>query len=140
MKEVKYMIKITSDSTCDLSPEILTNYNISLMPLHVVIDEQDFRDGVDITPTDIFKYVGEQGKSCKTTAVNTFEYENFFKEMSPNYEAVIHICLGSDFSSSYQNAKIASESYSNVYIIDSKNLSTGSGHIVYEAAILAKEG
>lgn len=140
MKEVKYMIKITSDSTCDLSPEILTNYNISLMPLHVVIDEQDFRDGVDITPTDIFKYVGEQGKSCKTTAVNTFEYENFFKEMSPNYEAVIHICLGSDFSSSYQNAKIASENYSNVYVIDSNNLSTGSGHIVYEAAILAKEG
>ncbi len=140
MKEVKYMIKVTSDSTCDLSPEILTNYNISLMPLHVVIDEQDFRDGVDITPADIFKYVGEQGKSCKTTAVNTFEYDTFFKEMSSKYEAVIHICLGSDFSSSYQNAKIASENYSNVYVIDSNNLSTGSGHIVYEAAILAKEG
>ncbi|HWL25070.1 MAG TPA: DegV family protein [Ureibacillus sp.] len=134
------MIKITSDSTCDLSTEILEKLNISLMPLHVLVNDQDFRDGVDITPKDIFKYVGEQGKSCKTAAVNTFEYESFFKELSGNYKAVIHISLGSDFSSSYQNAKIASENFDNVFVIDSKNLSTGSGHVVYEAALMASEG
>lgn len=134
------MIKITSDSTCDLSDKILEEYNISLMPLHVLIDEQDFRDGIDITPMDIFKYVGDEGKSCTTAAVNTFEYEHFFSEHAENNKAVIHISLGSEFSSCYQNAKIASEGYDNVYVINSNNLSTGSGHIVYEAALLVNEG
>lgn len=134
------MIKITADSTCDLSPQILEQFNISLMPIHVLIDDKGFRDGVDITPKDLFRYVGEEGKSCKTAAVNSFEYENFFKEFSPNYDAVIHISLGSGFSSCYQNAKIAAESFENVYVVDSQNLSTGSGHIVYEAALMAQNG
>ncbi|QBK27016.1 DegV family protein [Ureibacillus thermophilus] len=134
------MIKITADSTCDLSPEIIKQFDISLIPLHVLIDDEDFRDGIDIEPKDIFRYVGQEGKSCKTAAVNTFEYENFFKEFSPKYDAVIHISLGSGFSSCYQNAKIASEQFDNVYVVDSQNLSTGSGHIVYEAALLAQGG
>ena len=134
------MIKITADSTCDLSPYLLEKLEISLMPLHVLIDEEDFRDGVDITPKEIFQYVGEQGKSCSTAAVNTFEYENFFKEHASNYDAVIHICLGVDFSSCYQNAKIAAKNFENVYVVNSNNLSTGSGHVVYEAALLSKSG
>lgn len=138
--EVKGMIKITADSTCDLSPKILEEFDISLMPLHVLIDNEDFRDGIDITPKDIFKYVGEQGKTCKTAAVNTFEYENFFEELAPKYDAIIHVSLGSGFSSCYQNAKIAAEKFENVYVVDSANLSTGSGHVVYEAALWAKEG
>lgn len=134
------MIKITADSTCDLSKEILEKFNISLLPLHVLVNDEDFRDGVDITPLDIFKYVGEQGKSCRTAAINTFEYESFFEEHASQNNAVIHICLGSEFSSSCQNAKIAAEKFDNVYVIDSENLSTGSGHIVYEAALLAQQG
>lgn len=137
---VMSMIKITADSTCDLSPALIDQLNISLMPLHVLIDDEDFRDGVDITPKEIFKYVGEQNKTCTTAAVNTFEYENFFAGLSPKYDAVIHICLGSDFSSSYQNAKLAAENFDNVYVVDSSNLSTGSGHIVYDAALLAEDG
>ena len=133
------MIKITADSTCDLSPELLKDLEISLMPLHVLINEEDYRDGVDISPKEIFKYVGEQGKTCSTAAVNTFEYENFFKEYATKYDAVIHICLGVDFSSCYQNAKIAAENFDNVYIVNSNNLSTGSGHVVYDAALMAKE-
>lgn len=134
------MIKITADSTCDLSPEILQQLDISLVPLHVLIDEEEFLDGVNITPLEIFKYVGEQGKTCKTAAVNTFEYEDFFKKFASEYDAVIHINIGSDFSSCYQNARIAAENFDNVYVINSNNLSTGSGHIVYEAAMMAKEG
>lgn len=134
------MIKITADSTCDLSPEVLEQFNISLVPLHVLIDDEEYLDGVNITPLDIFKFVGEQGKTCTTAAVNTFEYEEFFKKFSPEYEAVIHINLGSGFSSCYQNARIAAESFDNVYVINSNNLSTGSGHLVYEAALMAKEG
>lgn len=134
------MIKITADSTCDLTQSILEKYNITLIPFHVLIDEEDFLDGVNIEPLDIFKYVGEQGKTCRTAAINTFEYETFFKEHASQHDAVIHICLGSDFSSSCQNAKIAAESFDNVYVIDSQNLSTGSGHIVLEAALLAEKG
>ncbi|KGR88302.1 DegV family protein [Lysinibacillus odysseyi] len=134
------MIKITADSTCDLSPELLHTLDITLTPLHVLIDEEDFRDGINIIPQDIFKHVGEHNRTCTTAAINTYEYEEFFSQFVDQYEAVIHINLGSDFSSCYQNAKIAAQSFDNVYVIDSQNLSTGSGHLVYEAAFLAREG
>ncbi|MBA4603095.1 DegV family protein [Thermoactinomyces mirandus] len=134
------MIKITADSTCDLSPEILSTMDITLVPLHVLIDDKVFRDGVDITPAEIFRYVGEEGKTCKTAAVNVYEYQNLFAELSPKYEAVIHVSISSDFSSSYQNAVLAAQDFQNVYVVDSRNLSTGSGHIVYDAALMAREG
>ena len=134
------MIKITADSTCDLSPEILREMDITLVPLYIVVGEETYRDGVDITPPDIFHYVDEEEKICRTAAINIFDYESFFRELSPKYEGIIHICIGSEFSSCYHNASLAAESLSNVYVIDSQNLSTGSGHLVYEAALLAREG
>ncbi|MGI6473508.1 MAG: DegV family protein [Thermoactinomyces vulgaris] len=134
------MIKITADSTCDLSPEILNAMDITLVPLNVLIDDKSYRDGVDITPAEIFRYVGEEGKTCKTAAVNTYEYEKVFAELSPKYEAVIHFSLSAEFSSTYQNAVLAAENFSNVHVIDTRNLSTGSGHLVYDAALMAKEG
>lgn len=134
------MIKITADSTCDLSPAILDGMDITLMPLNILVNDETFRDGVDITPADIFRYVEAEGKACKTTAVNTYVYERFFRDLSPRYEAVIHICIGSGFSSCYQNAVLAAVNYPNVHVIDSRNLSSGSGHIVYEAACLAGDG
>lgn len=134
------MIKITADSTCNLSPEILKSMDITIVPLHVEVDGKDYLDGVNITPTDIFRYVGEEGKTCKTAAVNVYEYTTFFTEYAPKYDAIIHINIGSDFSSCYQNAKIAAQQFENVYVIDSRNLSTGSGHLVYDAAKLAQQG
>ncbi|MER1999530.1 MAG: DegV family protein [Lysinibacillus sp.] len=133
------MIKITADSTCDLNKEILQDLKISLIPLHILVEEEDFLDGVHIKPKDIFEYVGAQGKSCSTAAINSFEYEQFFKPLAEQYEAVIHINLSHHLSSCYQNAKIAAQNFDNVYIIDSLNLSTGSGHLVYEAALLAQQ-
>ena len=134
------MIKITADSTCDLSQQILDEFNISLVPLHVLVDEVDYLDGINIQPTDIFEYIGKQNKSCSTAAINVFEYEQFFKPLAEANDAVIHINLSQHLSSCYQNAKIAAQSFDNVYIIDSLNLSTGSGHVVYEAALLAQQG
>ncbi|HHV75747.1 MAG TPA: DegV family protein [Syntrophothermus lipocalidus] len=134
------MIKITADSTCDLSSEILEKLNITLTPLYILVGDEMFRDGVDIKPVDIFRYVDEQGKTCKTAAVNVYDYVCFFEDLSAKHEAVIHICIGSGFSSCYQNAVIAAQDFDNVYVIDSRNLSTGSGHIVYEAALMAQEG
>ncbi len=134
------VIKITADSTCDLPAAILEDLNIAVIPLHILIDEKSFRDGFDITQQDIFKYVGEENRRCTTAAINVFEYEEFFSIFTTDYEAVIHITVGSDFSSCYQNAILASEKFSNVYIIDSKNFSAGSGHLAYDAALMAKEG
>ena len=134
------MIKITADSTCDLSPEILQSMEITLIPLYILVGEESFRDGVDIAPKDIFNYVDNEGKICKTAAINAYDYESFFTEFASKHEAVIHICIGSVFSSCYQNASLAAKSFDNVYVIDSQNLSTGSGYLVYEAALLAREG
>ncbi|MGM9948824.1 MAG: DegV family protein [Lysinibacillus sp.] len=134
------MIKITADSTCDLSPDILETLDIALTPLHVLIDEEDFFDGISISPQDIFRHVGEHNRTCTTAAINVYEYEEFFSQFVNQYEAVVHINLGSDFSSCHQNAKIAAQCFDNVYVINSQNLSTGSGHLVYEAALLARDG
>ncbi|MGC4019277.1 MAG: DegV family protein [Muricomes sp.] len=133
-------IKITSDSTCDLSPELLEQYNISIAPLHVEKGGENFRDGIDIFPEDIFRHVDAGGELCKTSAVNPSEYKVFFEQFASDYKAVIHVTIGSGFSSCYQNAGIAAEEFENVFIVDSKNLSSGQGHCVMEAAVKAEEG
>lgn len=136
------MIKITADSTCDLSPDILDSMDIMLLPLYILVEgeEKSFRDGMDITSADIFRYVDKEGKSCKTAAINTYDYECFFEELLLQYEAVIHISIGSGFSSCYQNATLAAKSCKNVYVIDSQNLTSGSGYVAYEAARMARAG
>lgn len=134
------MIKITADSTCDLSPELLAKYDISLAPLHVLVNEEDFLDGVNITPKDIFHFVSVENKTCSTAAINTYEYEQFFEPFTKDFDTVIHISLGSAFSSCYQNARLTAQNFDNLIVIDSQNLSTGSGLLVIEAAELAQKG
>ena len=134
------MIKITADSTCDLSQELIEKYNIAISPLHVLIDEEDFLDGVTITPKELFRFVEQENKTCSTAAINTYEYEEFFKQFSGSHDAIIHISLGMGFSSCFQNANLAAENFSNVYIVDSANLTTGSGLLVLAASELANKG
>jgi len=134
------MIKITADSTCDLSQQLIEKYNIAISPLHVLVDEEDYIDGVTITPNELFKFVENENKTCSTTAVNTYEYEQFFSQFAETHEAIIHISLGMGFSSCFQNANLAAQNLSNVYIVDSSNLSSGSGLLVLEACNLANEG
>ena len=131
-------IKIISDSTCDLSPELLTAHNISLVPLTVVKGDEQFKDGVTITPSEIFAHVAAGGALCSTAANSIGEYEDIFAELAPNYDGVIHINISSEFSSCYQNARLAAADYPNVRVIDSRNLSTGQGLVVLKACELAK--
>ena len=133
-------IKVTSDSTCDLSPELLSQYDITLTPLSVIKDGQAYLDGVDINPEIIYRHVDGGGALCSTSAVNVDSYRAVFGQFSPQYDAVIHITIGSLFSACYQNATIAAANYPNVYVVDSMNLSTGQGHLVIEAAQLAAQG
>jgi DegV family protein with EDD domain len=134
------MVKITADSTCDLSPAILKELNITLSPLHILAWDKEYRDGVDITPGDVFDFAERQGIMCRTAAVNVYEYEHLFEGFSAGFDAVVHICIGSGFSACYQNAVLAAARFQNVFVVDSRNLSSGSGHIVYEAALMAKSG
>ena len=132
-------IKILSDSTCDLSPELLAQHNIDLARLTVVKDGQPYTDGTTITPADIFAHVAAGGDLCSTTAYNIGEYEELFSKYAGEYDGVIHITIGSGFSSCYQNACLAAEEFSNVRVVDSQNLSTGHGLVVLEACRLAAE-
>ena len=129
-------IKITADSTCDLSPALIRENDIELFPLYVTKGEKSFRDGVDIFPEDIIAYVAAGGSLCSTSAVNIGDYADRFAMLSEEYDGVIHISLGSGFSSAYQNACIAAADYPNIRVVDSQNLSTGHGHLVMEACRL----
>ena len=132
-------IKIISDSTCDLPQEVLEKYDISMMPLTVIKDGQQFTDGVNITPAEIFAHVAAGGDLCSTAAINIGEYEEFFAKYSKEYDGIIHINISSEFSSCHQNARLAAEDYDNVRVIDSRNLSTGQGLVVLKACELAAD-
>jgi DegV family protein with EDD domain len=103
-------------------------------------DDKDYYDNVTITPADIFAHVAAGGDLCKTAALGVGVYEEFFGRFAKEYDAVIHISLGSGFSSSYQNACLAADEFDNVYVIDSQSLSTGQGCVVLEACKLASSG
>lgn len=133
-------IKITATSTCDLPPELLERYQITMVPLYVSFGGNTYRDGLETGPEDIFRHVEGGGQLPSTAAVNIADYQELFDELSPKYDAVLHITIGSEFSSCYQNALVAAEDYSNVYVVDSRNLTTGQGLLAVEAAIAAERG
>jgi DegV family protein with EDD domain len=132
-------IKILSDSTCDLSAQLLQEHDITLIPLTVIKDGKEYKDGVTITPAEIFAHVAAGGDLCSTSANSVGEYADVFEKYAADYDGVLHINIGSGFSSCYQNACIAASDYDNVKVVDSMNLSTGQGLVVLEAVKLAKE-
>lgn len=133
-------IKITCDSTCDLSAELYGRYHISVIPLCVTVGERLCRDGVDVTPSELFSYVEESGKLPTTSAISVGEYEDFFRSFVEDGYEVVHINLSAALSSSHQNARLAAAEVGNVYVVDSRSLSTGSGHLAILAAELAFAG
>ena len=133
-------VKITSDSTCDLSPELIEKYDIAITPLSVHCGDQVGRDGVEITPETIYDYVDASGQLPRTSAVNVFDYVREFRSWHQQGYSIVHFCISSDFSSSYQNACIAAADIGQVYVVDSRNLSTGQGLLVLHGAELAAAG
>ena len=133
-------IKILADSTCDLPAELLQQHNITLANLIVTKNDEEFYDNVTITPADIFAHVAAGGDLCKTAALGVGVYQDLFEQYAKEYDAVIHISLGSGFSSSYQNACLAADEFDNVRVIDSQNLTTGQGFVVLKVCELAQTG
>lgn len=127
-------IKIYADSTCDLSAELLEKYSIGIQPLFVEKEGKFYRDGLDIVPQDIYDYVGSGQGICHTAAVNVADYAALFAEVKKDCDALLYFNISSEMSSCYQNARLAAAEFENVYVIDTRNLSTGSGLVILEAA------
>jgi len=133
-------IRVTADSTCDLPESVVKEMDIRVVPLYISRGDEMLRDGVDIEPAGIFDYVNSGAGMCATAAANVADYVEVFREELKNYDAVIHVNISSFFSSCYQNACIAAKEFENVYVVDSYNLSTGMGHLVMDARLLADQG
>lgn len=129
-------VKVTADSTCDLSPALLARYDITLAPLTVIKDGTSYADGLTITPQEIFSHVAAGGSLCSTAAVSVGEYQALFSRFAGSCDGLVHITIGSGFSACYQNACLAAAGFPNVRVVDSRNLSTGQGHVVLEACRL----
>jgi len=133
-------IKITCDSTCDLTNELYEKNNVSVVPLSIALGDEIRRDSIDINADEIFQFVKTSNQLPKTSAISIGEYEDIFgKYISEGY-TVIHINISSELSSSHQNACLAAEELGNVYVVDSRNLSSGSGHLVLLAAAMVESG
>ena len=135
------MVKIFSDSTCDLSKELVERYNITIIPLYVRLGDEEFLDGVNISPQELYKWSDEHGETPKTAAPGISDIE---KLLSPDGDdEYVIFTISSSMSASNSNAKLAAEDLGiaeRVHVIDSANLSTGIGLLVIRAAELAAEG
>lgn len=131
---------ITSDSTSDLSPELRERYHIDILPLGVVLGDKLHIDGIDIDPDMIYEYHKQTGQLPKTNAINIETAAEFFKPYVDKGYTVIHFSLSSEMSSSFNNTRLAAQEFENVYVIDSRNLSTGIGLLIIAAAEMAESG
>ena len=135
------MVKILADSTCDLSPSLISRYKIGIIPLYVHLGEKEYKDGVNITPSDLYKWSDEHNETPRTSAPGIEDIESFLDKDSTD-EYVI-FTISSSMSSSYNNCILAAEDLEmtdRVHVIDSANLSTGIGLQVIKAAELAAAG
>ena len=143
MKEAAMSVKIISDSTCDLSKELVEKYNISILPLHIVLGEAEYKDGEEIGPDEIYKWADENKTTPKTSAIAITdvmdEYEKWLKE----YDEIVSFSISGKMSTTVNVMRMGADELEvedRVFVVDSENLSTGSGLLVIEAAIMAQEG
>lgn len=132
-------IAITAESTIDMPKDLLEKYNIQIIPFTVILGDNEFKDGV-ITSKEIFEFVEENKILPKTAAINDEQYKEFFTSVLKEYDAIVHICLSSEISCAYQNALKAKEGMENVYVVNSKSLSTGIALLAIYASELASRG
>lgn len=129
-------ILLSADTPCDVGPILKERYRVSLFPLHIILDEKQYTDGVDITAAEIYRAWWDHKFLPRTAAINPEEYILYFQPFLEQGYDILHISLGSGLSSCHQNAKIAGEhlaALGKVLVIDSCSLSTGFGLLVCEA-------
>lgn len=137
------MIQIISDSTSDLSKELLARYNIAVLPLNVTLGDKDYKDGVGIAPEDLYKWSDENKSTPKTAAFSTEDAVALFRQFLDDGKEIICLSISGEMSTSGNIMRMATEELNaedRITVVDSANLSTGVGLLVIEAAILAQQG
>lgn len=135
------MVKIISDSTCDLSPELIAKYDIDILPLHILLGEDEYEDGKNITPEEIYSWSDENKTTPKTSAPSLTDAIELFKQYIDEGREIVCFSISSSMSTSGNVMRIAAEELEaedRITVIDSANLSTGIGLLVIEAAIMAQ--
>ena len=135
------MVKIISDSTCDLSPELIAKYDIDILPLHILLGEDEYEDGKNITPEQIYSWSDENKTTPKTSAPALTDAIELFKPYIDEGREIVCFSISSSMSTSGNVMRIAAEELEaedRITVIDSANLSTGIGLLVIEAAIMAQ--
>lgn len=141
--QVNQPVKIISDSTCDLSQELVEKYDIDILPLHILLGDAEFCDGKDISPDSIFTWADENKATPKTSAPSLEDAVALLRPYVAEGREVICFSISGSMSTSGNVMRLAAEELdasSLVTVIDSKNLSTGIGLLVVEAAIMAEQG
>lgn len=136
-------IKIVSDSTCDLSKDLIERYNISILPLHILLGEDEYNDGINITSDEIYAWSDANKTTPRTSAPSIEEAIELFRELTADGSEVISFSISSSMSASNNVMRLAAEELEledTIHIVDSANLSTGIGHLVIEAATMAANG
>ena len=137
------MVKIISDSTCDLSPELIAKYDIDILPLHILLGEDEYEDGRNITPQQIYDWSDAHKTTPKTSAPSLAEAIDLFRPYIEEKREIVCFSISGSMSTSGNVMRLAAEELEAsdlVTVIDSANLSTGIGLLVIEAAIMAKKG
>lgn len=137
------MIHIIADSTCDLSKELVEKYGIIIQPLYIHLGEEEYQDGVSITPDDIYKWSEETKETPKTAAVSMAEMMDLYEKYTTNGDEIICFSISDDMSTTGNVMRMAAEEMDaaeRIHVINSANLSTGIGLLVIEAAIMAQNG
>ena len=136
-------VSIISDSTCDLSKELLEKYDITVFPLHIHLGEKEYSDGIDITTEEIYQWSEETKETPKTSALSLFDAKEYIKRALEKSEEVIVFCISEEMSSCCSVMHMATaemEVEGKVFVVDSMNLSTGIGLQILTAAELAETG
>ena len=139
LKEQKMKIAISAESTIDLPVELLNEFQIHTTPFTILLGNEAKLDG-EVTVPEIISYVNETGVLPKTSAVNEYQYKEHFDKLLEEHDAVIHFALSSEISVACHNAKTCAKNYDNVYVIDTRTLSTGIALLALYASKLIKQG
>lgn len=137
------MVKVVSDSTCDLPKDLAERYEIPIIPLHIVMGDEEYEDGFGLTPDDIFAWADKNKTTPKTSAPSLERAMSVLKPFTDNGDEVVAFCISESMSTSGNIIRLAAEELGAenlVHVVNSENLSTGVAHLAIEAAIMAKEG
>ena len=137
---MKKNVIITTDSVCDMPPDLLDRYQVRMIPLTINEGDHSYKDGVDITPDDIYDIYDRQNLLPKTSAISPQEFTDFFTPLVADGNEVVHIDISAACSATYQNACMAASELEGVYPVDSLHLTVGQGLLVIEACRLRDEG